>query len=326
MRKSSTNKINFWKTENLEGNLRVWKDDCSAPAVSSSHFKMPTNNAVGHKAKQHILEAAGCVGLEYGISFRCVKHYITCSITSQVIWREFFSFRRTDLPDVRYDIELEEDEDTRTGVGFEGAFKDDFSKNIKTIKDKKIDDVSFRFCSEVGSLLHEIRKKTELHFLSLLDTYDDTSVFQEIGHLRQLRGLYLYGWSMIKLDQAAVGELQKLKKLETLSIFNDFPVSVDALPELSKLKSLKALKLDLQNVNLGNNHKARVERLSFLRKLENLEVLELGLCPRLSPRELALPPNLKYLKIRYIGMDHVYRSNIWTHSRLEDVVHVHDYK
>ena len=47
----------------------------------------------------------------------------------------------------------------------------------------------------------------------------------------------------------------------------------------------------------GNNHKTRTETLSFLRELENLEVLTLHVTPRLSPGDLALPPKLRYLSV-----------------------------
>ena len=47
----------------------------------------------------------------------------------------------------------------------------------------------------------------------------------------------------------------------------------------------------------GNNQKTPAETLSFLRGLENLEILTLQVTPQLSPGALALPPNLKYLSI-----------------------------
>ena len=295
--KRCPSKINYWETENLTGCLRVWKENCSAPAVCSYEFKMPTKNAVGRKAKEHILNAAGCVGF-IDISFRCVKHSVVCSVTSRVMQTERFSFRRSDLPDIRYDIELREDMDSCEGIGFTGGFEEEYPKKLKTIKKKRIDNISFRFC-DAGRYLSKIRKMTDIRYLSILDCYTGKPFFQEIGHLDELRGLWLYGWTMSKLDLEAMGELQKLKKLEALSIFNDFPVSANALSELGKLKSLKALELQLEHVNLGKYQKDRVEKLSFLGELENLEVLVLRLDPRLSPCKLSLPQNLKYLEINH---------------------------
>ena len=126
--------------------------------------------------------------------------------------------------------------------------------------------------------------------------------------MEELRGLCLRGLGAGVLDSVAVEKFSKLKKLESLMVGIGFPVSADALPQLGALKNLKALQLDF----FGNceiepmRRNALAAALSSLQELKELEILILKLSPKLSPRELALPPNLKYLEIN----DHVFRLPI----------------
>ena len=162
-------------------------------------------------------------------------------------------------------------------------------------------EVEFRFCSKTGRMIRLINQVTELRHLYLFNCHHDSEfpIFQEIGQLEQLRGLCLHGAQRdFILNRSAIGELRKLKKLETLSVQSDFLISSEALPELGTLKTLKALNLELRtNCDIEFSCKARAEALSFLRELENLEILTLQVTPQLSPGDLALPPNLKYLSI-----------------------------
>ena len=126
--------------------------------------------------------------------------------------------------------------------------------------------------------------------------------------MKGLRGLCLRGLGGGVLDSAAVEELCKLTNLESLMTGVGFLVSIDAVRELGKLKNLRALHLELWG-NCRIEHERRavlVSALSSLRSLEKLEFLVLNTSPRLSPRELALPPNLKFLEIN----DHVFRLPI----------------
>lgn len=284
-----------WQTEKLAGHLIITKDDAPV-TVHRQHFYIPASEAAGPDARRNILRCAEC---DYP-DIRCVKHWITWRVFSRLFPVEHFCFCRNNLPDIRYVIELEDD--FSTGITFNGTedINEEFADCLKEIKEKQYDDVGFWFCSTPGSIIRKIRKMTDLHYLTFFNCNSyDFPIFQEIGRLKNLRGLWLNGWqTLFDLDRAAVGELRKLKKLETLSIHFGTRIAAEALPELGSLKSLKGLNLQLgKDCITGNSHKTTAEALSFLPELENLEVLSLHVTPRLSPRDLALPPNLKYLSI-----------------------------
>ena len=286
----------IWETENLRGTL--WVKNHDGAVIWHDSFEMPSDKAVGPDAKRNILDAAGCrIALS---DCHCVKHSITWHVYSRIFPTEHFCFCRNNLPDIRYVIELEDD--FSSGITFNGTedINEEFADCLKEIKEKQCDDVGFWFCSTPGSIIRKIRKMTDLHYLTFFNCNSyDFPIFQEIGRLKNLRGLCLNGWqTLFDLDRAAVGELRKLKKLETLSIHFGTRIAAEALPELGSLKSLKGLNLQLGTDYMkGNDQKTSAEALSFLRELENLEVLTLQVTPRLSPRDLALPPNLKYLLI-----------------------------
>ena len=286
----------LWETDNLRGTLRIANRD--GAAIHRYPFEIPSDKAIGPKAKQNILEAAGCVAPLS--DYYCVKHWITWHVYSRITPTEHFCFRRNALPDIRYVIELQDDFPSRITFNGTEDINEEFADCLKEIKERQYDDVGFWFCSTPGSIIRKIRKMTDLHYLTFFNCNSyDFPIFQEIGRLKNLRGLWLNGWqTLFDLDRAAVGELRKLKKLETLSIHFGTRIAAAALPELGSLKSLKGLNLQLgTDCMKGNNQKTPAETLSFLRGLENLEILTLQVTPQLSPGDLALPPNLKYLSI-----------------------------
>ena len=261
-------------------------------------FEMPSDKAIGYDAKQNILRAAG--NMAPGADCHCVKHWITRHVYSRIFPTEHFCFRRKNLPDNRYVIELEDDFSSRITFNGTEDINEEFADCLKEIKEKQYDDVGFWFCSTPGSIIRKIREMTDLHYLTFFNCNSyDFPIFQEIGRLKNLRGLWLNGWqTLFDLDRATVGELRKLKKLETLSVYYGTRIDAEALPELSSLKSLKGLNLQLgKDCITGNSHKTPAEALSFLPELENLEVLSLHVTPRLSSHDLVLPPKLKYLEI-----------------------------
>ena len=289
-------KKRIWETDNLRGTL--WIKNDAGSGIYTCSFKMPAGNAVGPKAKQNILEAAGNIAPLS--DYRCVKHSITWHVYSRISPTEHFCFRRNDLPDIRYVIELQDDFPSRITFNGTEDIKEEYTDCLKEISEKQYDDVGFCFCSIPGSIIRKIRKMTDLHYLTFFNCNSyDFPIFQEIGQLTNLRGLCLNGWqTLFDLDRAAVGELRKLKKLKTLSIHFGTRIAAEALPELGSLKSLKGLNLQLgTDCMKGNNQKTPAEALSFLRELETLEILTLQVMTRLSPHDLVLPPKLKYLEI-----------------------------
>ena len=286
----------MWETENLRGTLMITIRD--GAVILRDSFKMPSDKAVGPDAKRNSLRAAG--NMAPGSDYRCVKHWITRHVYSRIFPTEHFCFCRKNLPDIRYVIELEDDFSSRITFNGTEDINEEFADCLKEIKEKQYDDVGFWFCSTPGSIIRKIREMTDLHYLTFFNCNSyDFPIFQEIGRLKNLRGLWLNGWqTLFDLDRAAVGELRKLKKLETLSVYYGTRIDAEALPELRSLKSLKGLNLQLgTDCMKGNDQKTSAEALSFLRELENLEVLSLYVTPRLSPHDLALPPKLKYLEI-----------------------------
>lgn len=282
-----------WKTENLSGRLVITKD--GEHGTVYHQFEIPARSAVGPAAKQNILKAAGVF-----FSVRCLKHSTSLFVDTCVLPMEYFCFRNSDHSDINYEITLENDFQS---IRFDASadLGENFSNCIMEVTKRKYDEIQLRFCSNPGRVIHLISQVTEIQHLYLFNCHSDCEfpIFLEIGHLDQLKGLCLHGvQGDFKLSREAVEELQKLKNLETLSIRSEFPISPDALPELGKLKTLKALHLDLwTNFDAEISSPARTKALSFLTELEKLEVLTLHVRTRLSPSEMTLPPNLKYLSI-----------------------------
>lgn len=287
------NKNKIWETETLRGTL--WIANRDGAAIHRYPFEIPSDKAIGPKAKQNILEAAGI-----SPSVRCKKHSVSFFVGSRVLPTEHFCFRNRNLPDIDYEITLENDFRT---IRFDASKdpEEKFSDCLSEATKRAYNEVEFRFCSKTGRMIRLVNQVTELRHLYLFNCHHDSEfpIFQEIGQLEQLRGLCLHGaQGDFILNRSAIGELRKLKKMETLSVQSDFLISSEALPELGTLKTLKALNLELRtNCDFEFSCKARAEALSFLRGLENLEILTLQVTPRLLPGDLALPPNLKYLSI-----------------------------
>ena len=284
-----------WKTEKLEGYLTITKVG-EPGTVYRQRFSIPAAEAAGPDARRNILRCTGC---DYP-DIRCKKHWITWRVFSRITPTEHFLFCRNDLPDIRYHIELQNV--FPSGITFDGTndIDGEFPDCLKEIDEKQHDRVTFWFCSTPGRIIQKIRKMTDLHYLTFFNCNSyDFPIFQEIAQLKQLRGLWLNGWqTLFDLDREAVGKLRELKKLETLSIHYGTRIAAEALQEFGSLKSLKGLHLELgRDCMTGNNPKTRAEALSFLRELENLEILTLHVPLQLSVRELALPPSLKYLQI-----------------------------
>ena len=290
-----------WQTENLNGRLVITKD--SEPgAVYHHQFKITTIKAIGPGAKQNILGPAEC---DYP-DIQCTKHSRTYGISSRIEPYEQFCFRRRAFPGIEYSITLRNDHSlSRIGFCPSGGSSEqtkEFPDFLKQMAEKQYDDLTLSFCAPT-ELLPEINRVAKIRYLTLMECSFDNSeeVFKEIGRMEQLRGLCLHGMWCGLLDAAAVGELCKLNNFETLCVRTGFPISVDAVRELGKLKNLRALHLELGgNCRIEHERRAAlVSALSSLRSLEKLEFLTLSVSPRLSPAELALPPNLKYLEINY---------------------------
>ena len=295
-----------WQTEKLEAHLSIKKD--GAPVtVHRQRFYIPASEATGPDARRNILRCAEC---DYP-DIRCVKHSRSCYLTSRIELHEQFCFRRTNLPDFDYDISLGDDYSaSRIAYGFDSnGYPSNFPDFLKRLEENRYDDLVLSFCMPT-KILPEINRVVQLRHLTLMECYYDNSeeVFKEIGCMEQLRGLCLHGMWCGLLDASAVGELCKLKNFETLCVRTAFPISVDAVRELGKLKNLGALHLELWgNCPIEQERRAAlVSALSSLQSLEKLEFLFLNTSPQLSPHELALPPRLKYLEVN----NHVFRLPI----------------
>ena len=288
-----------WETENLNGRLVIEKDG-EHGAVYHHQFKIPASKAIGPEAKQNLLEAAEC---DYP-DIRQTKHSKTYWVSSRIETNEQFCFRRQAFPGIEYIISLENDYfashitfwPTDGGVEYPKEFPD----FLKQMTENQYNDLTLRFCA-LPELLPEINRIARLRHLTLVECSfgNNEAVFQEIGRMEQLHGLCLHGMLCGLLDAAAVGELCKLKRFETLCVRTCFPISIDAVRELGKLKNLRTLQLELWgNCRIEHERRASlVSALSSLRSLENLEFLVLNTSPRLSARDLELPPSLKYLKL-----------------------------
>ena len=283
-------------TKFLNGRLEIKNIDNSP--IYFHCFRIPAIKTIGPDAKRNILKFINC---DYD-NIRCVKHLTTWRVTYKAEPSEEFCFRRQNLPDIKYNIFLNEDADHDRGAGF-WERQGRFSSFLKKVEKKQLECIELYFCDKVGKLINAVSEVTKIRYLFLNNCSPDCDypVFQEIGQLEQLRGLWLHGFPWLKLDRDGVRELRKLKNSEALRVGTSFPISVEALHELGTLKNLKYLYLELwNNCNIKRNRRATlISVLSALQGLENLEILVLDTLPRLSPHELALPPKLKYLEINH---------------------------
>ena len=234
-----------WETENLNGHLVITKDG-EHGAVYRHRFQIQAGKAIGPEAKQNILEATEC---DYP-DIRCTKHSWTYCISSHIEPHEQFCFRRQAFPGIEYSIMLENDY-SASHITFwpsDGCVEhpEEFPDFLKQMTENQYDDLTLSFCA-LPELLHKINRVAQLRHLTLMECSfgNNEEVFQEIGRMEQLRGLCLHGMLCGLLDAAAVGELCKLKNFETLCVRTAFPLSIDAVRELGKLKNLRALHLEL---------------------------------------------------------------------------------
>ena len=288
-----------WETEKLEGYLTITKVG-EPGTVYRQRFSIPAAEAAGPDARRNILRCTGC---DYP-DIRCTKHSRTYGISSRIEPHERFCFRRLAFSGLEYRIALKDDY-SASDITFwpvDGCVEhpEEFPDFLKKMTDNRHDGLTLSFCA-LPELLPKINRVAQLRHLTLMESYfgNNEEVFREIGRMAQLRGLCLHGAMCGVLETAAVGELCKLKNFETLCVHTAFPISVDAVRELEKLSNLRALHLELWgNCRIEQERRAAlVSALSSLRSLEKLEFLVLNTSPRLSVRELALPPSLKYLAV-----------------------------
>ena len=197
------NKNKIWETENLRGTLRIANRD--GAAIRRYPFEIPSDKAIGPKAKQNILEAAGI-----SPSVRCKKHSVSFFVGSRVLPTEHFCFRNRNLPDIDYEITLEND---FRSIRFDASAdsEENFSNCIMEVTKRKYDEIQLRFCSNPGRVIHLISQVTGIQHLYLFNCHSDCEfpIFLEIGHLDQLKGLCLHGvQGDFKLSREAVEELQ----------------------------------------------------------------------------------------------------------------------
>ena len=304
MKQQTGNSNGLWSAENLAGTLWIEKPKSDHPIIYRRNFTIPASDAVGPEATNRILRAAGCVHQ----NIRCTKHSIFWEISTRAEPHEEFCFRHADLPDIEYSVTLTDDYSGSRIEFWPGnglvEYPKEFPEFLKQLGEKQCDDLRLSFCIP-DKLLPEINRVARLHYLTLFECYrseNSQTVFPEIGRLEQLRGLYLRGSGWASLDADAVGELRKLENLESLRVDCGFPISIEAVRELGTLKNLKTLNLELSCYTEHDSAQevGRAEllsALSSLRSLEKLEFLVLYTGRRLSPRDLALPPKLKYLEM-----------------------------
>ena len=308
-----------WQTEKLSG----WVDFRKLNGESicnMKEFEIPANEAVGKHAKYNILDAAG---VHPHVKIRCVRHFMSYPIIwARLVPSEHLIFQWQDVSGIQCVINLQPD---FTQTKFVLEREEDSQLALDELRERHLDTLRLDFYPSPGRIIDAAGEVTELRYLELRSSFD-ASTFSAIGRLPHLRGLQLdrreryFSKENIKkrkrsleitrddeampemiFDCAAVAELRKLQNFEFLSLRNHITISDDALREIGTLKNLKALYLNLSNHEFADKS-SRVASLSFLKKLDKLEVLNIFTrypfsCDRLTPRELELPPRLKYLEL-----------------------------
>ena len=307
-----------WQTEKLSGWVDFKKLDGES-ICNLREFEIPASEAVGKYAKYNILDAAG---VRPRVKNRCVRHFMSYPIVlARLVPSEHLIFQWQDVSDLQCVINLKPD---FTPATFVLEREEDSQLAIDELRTKHLDTLRLDFFPSPGQIIEEAGQVTELRYLEL-DSSFDASTFPAIGRLPHLRGLQLdrlerrFSKKIIKngkrsleftqddatpemiFDCAAVAELRKLQNFEFLSLRNHITISDDALREIGTLKNLKALYLNLFNHEFADKS-ARVAALSFLKKLDKLEYLNIStrypFSPdRLTVRDLELPPSLKYLEL-----------------------------
>ena len=286
-----------WQTKKLSGSLRIMKRN--GWYVYGTLFDIPACEAVGSNAKVNVTRAARLDGAKK----RCVSHYYSWGIkNAQIAPYEHMVFRYDAAPDIDYWISLSPDHDDEPR--FCQSEDSDLCNTLDELLCHPSRALTLRDCQSSEQLINVVGAAVELRYLTLKSCWHGKSVFPSIGCLEHLRGLELDQWyrkerGHIVFDRAAVTELGKLENFEVLALRNGITITDDALAELGALKNLKALYLNLSSHEFADKS-ACVEALSFLKKLDKLEYLNIttrhpNSRDRLTLRALEFPPNLKYL-------------------------------
>jgi len=306
-----------YQTEKLSGWISFRK--LNKEPIYSNDFEIPAGEAVGKHAKRNIL---GTAGVWRHADARCVRHFMSYPIIlGQLIPSDHLIFRWKEISDIECEITLA----THTPEKFRLGREEDNQFALEEMRKNHLDTLCLEFYPSPKRIIEEIDNITELRYLAL-DSSFAPSIYQTIGHLSHLRGLQLdrcerffimkrrkNGKQSLELtrdddaipemifDRAAVTELCKLPNFEVLALRNFITITDDALAELGALKNLKALYLNLSNHEFADKRSC-VKALSFLKTLDKLEVLNITTRhpfsrERLTLRDLALPPNLKYLEL-----------------------------
>lgn len=305
------------QTEKLSGWISFRK--LNKEPIYSNDFEIPAGEVVGKHAKRNILVAAG---VWRHADARCVRHFMSYPIIlGQLIPSDHLIFRWKDISDIECEITLAHHAPAKFRLGRE----EDNQFALEEMQKNHLDTLCLEFYPSPKRIIEEIDKITELRYL-VLDSSFAPSIYQTISHLSHLRGLQLdrserffirkrrkNGKQSLELtrdddaipemifDLAAVTELCKLENFEVLTLRNGITISDEALREIGTLKNLKALYLNLSNHEFADK-RACIKTLSFLKTLDKLEVLNITTRhpfsrERLMIRDLALPPNLKYLQL-----------------------------
>ena len=308
-----------WETEKLSGWVDFRKLDGES-ICNLRRFEIPASEAVGKYAKYNILSAAG---VWPSANIRCVRHFVSHSILlARVITSEHFVFHWQDIAEIKCEIGLRPS--SARAQELKSTCGDDLQSALDAMQQNRNDALFLgsRIYSP-AQIIEAADRVTELHRLRL-ESCDDAT-FSAIGRLRELRGLELENPTKIHVekikkngkqierfvedekqnvvifDAAAAGELRKLEHLEVLSLRNGITVTNDAFQEIGALKNLKALHLNLADHQFRDRN-ACAAALAFLKELDQLEYAEI-VTPfarsraRLRPRDLELPPSLKYLQL-----------------------------
>ena len=315
-----------WQTEKLTGWICFRK--LNKETIYSNDFEIPASEMVGKHANRNILSAAG---VWRPADARCVRHFVSYPIVlGQLIPSDHLIFRWKDISDIECEITL----DAHTPAKFRLEREEDSQLALEEMRKNHLDTLCLEFYPSPERIIEEIDQVTELRYLAL-DSSFAPSIFQTIGRLSHLRGLQLdrrerfyikkrrkNGKQSLELtldedafpemifDRAAVTELCKLENFQVLALRNFITITDDALMELGALKNLKALYLNLSSHEFADKS-ACVEALSFLKKLDKLEYLNITTRhphsrDRLMRRDLELPTNLKYLVLE--GKVHRFHS------------------
>lgn len=284
-----------WQTEVLDGVLEICNNNDDL--IYHRTFKLPAKDVIGQDAEEKILEAAGVF-----LSPRCVRHFTFCPIiNARLTPHEHFVFRRKSLPYVKYMIALAPEGDSASA--FSPKADDDFQFTLDALKKSPDKSLTLEDLQSPGQMIDAVGKVTDLHYLTLLYCHNigNYPIFPAIGSLKSLRGLDINQWNENMIfDLAAVAELRKLKQLEVLALRHGIIFTDEALRELGTFKNLRALCLNLFGHEFADRE-ACVAMLAFLKGFDNLEYLRItspfahSRKKHLTPRDLQLPPNLKYL-------------------------------